>query len=397
MEKNNFTRRVAEGGLLVSLAFLFYFIAFIFPVLAIVEYLSITPIIAGIIRHDVRQGINITVASSFLVGLLIGPPYGLLFFLTIGIVAMALGTCLKKNFKTFNTILISFFFALISMTLGIFITMAFINDEIIKELIDGMKSLLIWICKLDIIKNLLAALLASAGLNDKWMTMEWVPTMVTDLLPSLLIIGAFYYVIYLWIFNVFFLKRLKIPLPDNAMLGEFPIFLIIPAWSLLLVPAGIIFLLLNVYIPFSIFRMAGENIIVLMGIVGFAKGVFSINTYLQTRMPAGKSLRFIISMIITFLEFTVLILPVVLFGFYSIASGRDNSRLYEFLGTGYLKAGKLELAVKNYKRSLDLTPHRPITHKLLAIAYQHMGKRDLAASHLKMSLELSGQAFVKTS
>jgi len=392
MEKSNFTRRIAEGGLLVSLAFIFYLISFIFPALWVVSWLCVTTIIIGVVKYGNAQGLKIALATALLIGFLIGVVYGVSFLLNTGLIGLALGICLRKNIKTFNTILITFIVSLVCLSLDLLFTLFFIDSKAISQLLEGAKSALLWLCSQDIIKNSLLDISHSFGLSERWISMEWVPSLVMDLLPSLLIFIAFYYVIYFWFLNVFLLKRLNIPLPDNVMMEEFPLLLLIPPWFLVFLLSGILCLIVNSYMPLAVCRIAGVNLITLMLITGFAKGVFSINLYLQPKLPADKKLRLILGFAITLLEFTIFILPVILFGFYSIGAGVQNGRLHEYLGTNYLRAGKLELAIAHYKKSLESNPRRALTHKLIGIAYHHKGNSDLAMSHLNKSIELAGKS-----
>ncbi|HPZ06626.1 MAG TPA: DUF2232 domain-containing protein [Candidatus Eremiobacteraeota bacterium] len=393
MVKNNFTKRIAEGGLLVSLAFLFYFIGWYLPVLDIVRYISVTPIIIGVVRYGFKQGAEIMVATTLLIGILLTLLSGVEFFLSAGLIGLTLGISLKKNLSAFKTILYTFVSAFAGFSLNLLIYIALVRNADItadfKAVAEGLKSLVTWLNSLEVTGRLLNTITTLSGLDRSWMDMVWVTRLLVDLIPSLLIFLSFYYVIYLWIFNVYLMKKLNIELPSNAMLSEIPIFLIIPSWSLIFIVAGFILLGLSFYTSLRILEIAGVNLIAVMFIVCFSKGVFSINTYIRNKIPDNKNLRILVGFTITILEFTLFIPPVILWGIISIALGVQNAEIHEWLGSTYFKSGKLDLAIKHYKKSLELKPDRALSHQMLSLAYHKEGKKDLAIHHFKKSVELS--------
>lgn len=391
MEKTNFTRRIAEGGLLVSLAFIFYFAGFTFSVIDLIKFVSVTPVVIGVVKYGTRQGIQITLASTFLTGLLLGFFNGLDFFLSIGLIGLVLGTCLRKNIKTFNTIFFTFIAALTGFSIGLIISVFLLNFNITREFeaaAKWFKSLVARMSEFGVINNFIITITDFLNLDKNWTNMSWIVDLFMNLLPSLLIFVAFYYVIYIWVFNVFLLKRLNIPLPDNAIIGEFSLFLIIPPWTLFFLLAGIIILLLNSYLNMRILEIICVNFIAIMIFVSYARGVFSMNIFIRNFIPPERKMRFLAGLFITFLEFTLLVPFVVLFGIFAIGAGIQNEELYFFLGNSYLKSGKFDSAIEYYKKVLELKPQRTVCHKLLAIAYQNKGNKDLAVKHFKWSLEL---------
>jgi hypothetical protein len=389
MVKNNFTRRIAEGGLLVSLASMFYLIGSYIPVLDILRYISVTPVVIGIMKYGMKQGLEITIASSLLAGILFSPISGADFFLSIGLIGLSLGFCIKENFGAFKTILYTFLAALTGFSISLMLYVLIMGTEIItkdfKAASEWLSSMLTWA---------ITGGLINLNLPPDWIKPEWLTGVLMELLPSLLVFLAFYYVVYLWIFNLFIMKKLNIALPSNALIGEIPIFLIIPSWSLVFMLAGFICLVLSFYTNIRIFEITGLNLIMIMFILCFSKGVFSINIFVRNIIPANKNFRMITGFIVTILEFTLLFPLVLLWGIISIAFGLQNLALHEFLGNTYLKNGKFELAIKHYKKSLELNPRRTWTHQMLSLAYQKEGKNDLALMHYKKAIELGGRAGV---
>lgn len=226
MEKNNFTRRIAEGGLLVCLAFVFYFIGLNLAFLDILKYLSVTPLVIGIMKYGFYQGLEMTIATCLLVCMFYSPLAGADFFLSIGLIGLSLGLCIKKNFDAFKTILYTFLAAFTGFALNLLLYVLLMGTEIItkdfKAASEWLTSTVTWAITGGLIK---------LNLPHGSIKPEWLTGILMELLPSLLVFLAFYYVVYLWIFNLFIIKKLNIPLPSNALIGEIPIFLIIPSWS----------------------------------------------------------------------------------------------------------------------------------------------------------------------
>ncbi len=386
MEKNNFTRRIAEGGLLVCLAFIFYFTGLNLAFLDILKYLSVTPIVIGIVKYGFYQGIEMTIATALLLCMFYSPLGGADFFLSTGLIGLSLGLCIKKNFDAFKTILYTFLAAFTGFALNLLLYILLMGTKIITE---DLKKISEWL--IASMTWVITGGILNLNLNQGWIKPEWLTGKLMELLPSLLVFLAFYYVVYLWIFNLFIIKKLNIPLPSNALLGEIPIFLIIPPWSLVFMLSGFICLAVSFYTHIRIFEITGLNLIMIMFILCFSKGIFSINIFVRNIIPGNKNLRIITGFVVTILEFTILIPVVVLWGIISIAFGVQNGALHEFLGNTYLKNGKFELAIKHYKKSLELKPHRPWTHQMLSLAYQKEGQMELAVQHYKKALELSGK------
>jgi len=353
MKKNDITRRMAEGGLLVSLSFLFYFIGATLSIVDIIKYISLTPIVIGVVKHGMKLGFQITIASGLLVGMFLTFfPTTIDFFLTVGIIGLTLGYCLREKFETFNTIFYSFISALIGFSLSFLMYVYIIGMDLNKEfsfLSEGISSVLKSLIEMDIMKGFVNNLTLFFALPVTWINMGWVTRFVIDLIPALLIFMAFYYVIYIWLFNVFFIKKLKIELPSKATIGEIPMFLLIPRWTLIFIPGGFVFLFLGLYSQIRLLEIVGVDILFISIFVAFLKGTFTINTNLSKKLPGNKKIRILVSLVITILEFTILAPLVVIAGILAILLKSQNLLIHEHLANIYLKNGNTDMAVKHIK------------------------------------------------
>jgi tetratricopeptide (TPR) repeat protein len=66
-----------------------------------------------------------------------------------------------------------------------------------------------------------------------------------------------------------------------------------------------------------------------------------------------------------------------------------KARAYDYLGLAYQKAGDLDTAILQYKKSLLLNPFYADVHNNIGIAYFEKGLVDNAISHFKHAIEIN--------
>jgi tetratricopeptide (TPR) repeat protein len=66
-----------------------------------------------------------------------------------------------------------------------------------------------------------------------------------------------------------------------------------------------------------------------------------------------------------------------------------KARAYDYLGLAYQKAGDLDNAILQYRKSLSLNPFYADVHNNIGIAYFEKGLVDNAISHFKHAIEIN--------
>ncbi|MDB5987597.1 MAG: pilW [Nevskia sp.] len=72
-------------------------------------------------------------------------------------------------------------------------------------------------------------------------------------------------------------------------------------------------------------------------------------------------------------------------------AARDNTAL----GVGYLREGRLDLALEKLRRAVEQDPSYAAAHSTLAVAYAQRGDNDLAESEYRRALELGNDPAVR--
>jgi len=65
-----------------------------------------------------------------------------------------------------------------------------------------------------------------------------------------------------------------------------------------------------------------------------------------------------------------------------------KARVYDYLGLAYQKAGDLDKAIEQYRKSLSLDPFYADAHNNIGIAYFDKGLVDNAITHFKHAIEI---------
>ena len=65
-----------------------------------------------------------------------------------------------------------------------------------------------------------------------------------------------------------------------------------------------------------------------------------------------------------------------------------KARVYDYLGLAYQKAGDLDNAIRQYRKSLSLDPFYADAHNNIGIAYFDKGLVDDAITHFKHAIEI---------
>jgi tetratricopeptide (TPR) repeat protein len=65
-----------------------------------------------------------------------------------------------------------------------------------------------------------------------------------------------------------------------------------------------------------------------------------------------------------------------------------KARVYDYLGLAYQKAGDLDKAIQQYRKSLSLDPFYADAHNNIGIAYFDKGLVDNAITHFKHAIEI---------
>jgi type IV pilus assembly protein PilF len=67
---------------------------------------------------------------------------------------------------------------------------------------------------------------------------------------------------------------------------------------------------------------------------------------------------------------------------------KRTAKIYMELGVGYMREGKMDLAMSNLQRSLELEPDYSDTHNAIAVLYEQLGNSNKAREHFQRSIRL---------
>jgi tetratricopeptide (TPR) repeat protein len=66
-----------------------------------------------------------------------------------------------------------------------------------------------------------------------------------------------------------------------------------------------------------------------------------------------------------------------------------KARVYNYMGLAYNKAGELDNAIIQYKKSLSLDPYYADAHNNIGISYYNKGLTDMAITHFIHAIEIN--------
>jgi len=195
--KNSKFRLVAWGGLYTAIAVLLAILGTSLSFLDVI-YLAATPIILAAIQGGLIFGLQVSFASALIVSIILGPfPAGLYFVVSAVPAGLAIGEMLRRKAQISSTIMfstITLSLCLIATSYMAYITMGRTLEQDIAETAKTFN-----------------AFMSSAGHN---VSENETSKIIYMLIPCTIIITSLIYSVYLYFFNVWVLKRLKISEQD---------------------------------------------------------------------------------------------------------------------------------------------------------------------------------------
>lgn len=67
------------------------------------------------------------------------------------------------------------------------------------------------------------------------------------------------------------------------------------------------------------------------------------------------------------------------------------AQIYTDLGVGYMREGRLDVALQEFERALEVDPHYPPAHNGIAVLYARLGEDDKADYHFRKAVKARGR------
>lgn len=290
--KNGIASIIAEGGILTCLTVLLTWLSYILPVIDLFQYLALTPIIIAGIMRGLRFSVQVAVASTLLVGMTRGFfPSGLIFIIAVAPLGVVLGHIYQKNIEAKRIILVSIIVQSLSTALLAWISIKISGLDMQKEIHSMAKTF-----HIDPFKLAESFLL---------------------LLPFIIFLTSLCNSLYIWIFNTYVLKKLKMLNTERPYFIDIFYFMNVPSWFCIIFFFGIAFFIADHFLHIYILKSIGINLIFITSTVFFFKGMFLINMLIRERISKGLSF-------ILFLFYITIGMPIaVMAGLTSTLMNRD--------------------------------------------------------------------------
>ncbi len=257
--KDTLSHVIAQGGILAGITLLLASLGNVFPILELLQYLALSPIIiAGVLRGPLFS-VEVAVASTILVSAFWGIfPSGVFFLFSTVPLGIALGHFFRKKASS-RLILISSV-AILSVSLGVllYISMKFFGMDLQKDILAMARSF-----------NM------SSDRSIK---------LFTALLPSALFLTALCYSFYIWLFNAYVLARIGLAERKGNFFVDIFHFFQFPPSILLIFTGGLILSMTRGSDEFSLSAVTGLNILCCTSTLLYFRGIFMFNALLKGRL-----------------------------------------------------------------------------------------------------------------
>ncbi|MDQ7823960.1 MAG: DUF2232 domain-containing protein [Candidatus Eremiobacteraeota bacterium] len=256
--RRNFTKNIALGGILTGIAVIFTIVGNLFAFLDILQFLAVTPLIIAGASRGLAFSAKVTAASTILVGIIYGFfPAGLFFFLANGPLGLALGCLFREKAGPKAIVLTTMALIALNIVLVIFIGIKFMGIHLEKELVET------------------AAYFHMEG--SRLIRQFYL------FCPSLLFFAALAYAFYIWLFNTYLLKKMKLS-SEKPLFHDYLEIMDFPRYFIIIVTGSLLVLLLSSTLKSGLVHFIALNVTCIFCILFFFKGVFFINSSMPGRL-----------------------------------------------------------------------------------------------------------------
>jgi len=298
MRSNN-TKSMIEGALLAAITIILSLFTLYLPVLGVFASLIWpVPIVILGIRHGFRTSILSTVVAGVFVAILSGPIQAFTVVLGFGLIGIAMGWAIKRDFSPFKVLLIGGISSFISKVVLVGVSLLVMGINPITQEITLMKE------SLTMIGNMYKGMGMSPDTVKSTITQfNSVLDLMAVAFPGLLLISSFMDSFLTYQVTKAILSRLGQKLEQFTPFWQWQL----PAYTVTLFLLGKLFTMLEVYWPVGALKVLGLNLIVIFSVAFFLQG-FSVLAYFLAKWNVSKVLRIIIVFLIFFNPIMTLII-----------------------------------------------------------------------------------------
>jgi len=257
--KDTLSHIIAQGGILSGITLLLASLGNIFPILELLQYLALSPIIiAGVLRGPLFS-FEVAAAATLLVGAFWGIfPSGVFFLFSTVPLGIVLGHFFRKKASSRFILMGSVVILSVSLGLLLFISMKFFGMDLQKDML---------------------AMEQSFNMSSERSIRRF-----TALLPSALFLTAPCYSFYIWLLNAYLLGRMGlVERKGNYFINIFHFFQC-PRSILLVFIAGLALFTSRGADEFSLPAIAGLNLLCCTFTLFYFRGIFTLNALIRGRL-----------------------------------------------------------------------------------------------------------------
>jgi hypothetical protein len=289
-KKNTAANIIAQGGILTAVTVLLTTLGNILSLVEILQYLALTPIIAACLLRGPAFAIQVSIASTFLVGIIWGFfPGALFFFLSTVPLGVTLGYLFQKRQPARRILMITIILLFASLFLILWLSIKIFGISLDRDLHVFAQTFHV-----------------STSSLVRWFAL---------LSPTLMFLTALCYAFYIWLFNVYLLDRIKLMERERHFLCDIYEFFELPKYLVFIWAGGVLLMVCNFWLGNQVLLFIGANIIAILSLIFYFRGIFSI------RVRMGKAAR----LMLFFFTITIGIPLMVMAGLYATAIGRAKN------------------------------------------------------------------------
>lgn len=290
MRTNN-TKSLVEGALLAAINIILSIMAIYMPILGTFATLIWpVPIVILGIRHGLKTSILSTVVAGIFVAILSGPFQAVTIVVSFGLIGIAMGWAIKKDFSPFKVLGVGGAASLLSKVALVFISMLMMGINPLTEEITVLRESL----------SLAGSFYQKMGMDPQ--TVETTIESFTrslDLLP-LVIPGIFIMASALDAFLTYIVTKAILSRMGQKLEDLTPFWLWrFPDYTVAFFLLGNLLVLLETYWPVGVLKAVGMNMSLVFGFAFFVQG-FSLLAYFLGKFNVGKAFRLLITFFVLF-------------------------------------------------------------------------------------------------
>ncbi len=299
--RTNSTKSLVEGALLAAINVILSIMALYMPILGTFATLIWpVPIVILGVRHGIRTSFLSMIVAGIIVAIISGPFQAITIVVSFGLIGLAMGWAIKKDFSPFKILAVGGAASLVSKIALVFISMLMMGINPLTEEINALKESL---------------LIAGSFYEKMGMDPKTIETTIEsfkrglELLP-LIIPGIFIMASALDAFLTYIVTKAVLSRMGQKLRDFTPFWLWrFPEYTVAAFLAGNLLVLLETYWPIGVLKAIGMNLVLVFGFILFVQG-FSLLTYYLGKFNVGKVFRLII---VFFVFFNPLFLQILFF------------------------------------------------------------------------------------